>query len=220
MVIRVENAEGLSLAQMQAVLEASESMRFAGGCKKELYAWVQGVLVQGEYARQGRQARGVVRAYLCKTTGKSMPQIARLIRQYRQTGEVRAVAYRRRRFAQVYTEADVRLLAQVDRAHERLSGPATRRILAREYQDYGRTEYARLAGISPAHLYNLRKRPDYRKVAAYQESIRAAAHGVSFGLAKTVFNDVLRSNASMIGKTMARSGLSSSAWRRGTLCCL
>jgi len=39
-------------------------------------------------------------------------------------GEVRAVAYRGRRFARVYTEADVRLLAQVDRAHERLSGPA------------------------------------------------------------------------------------------------
>jgi hypothetical protein len=44
-------------------------------------------LVQGEYARQGRQARGVVRAYLCKMTGKSMPQITRLIRQYRQTGD-------------------------------------------------------------------------------------------------------------------------------------
>ena len=65
------------------------------------------MLVQGEYARQGRQARGVVRAYVRKMTGKSMPRITRLIRQYRQTGEVRAVAYRRRRFAQVYTEADV-----------------------------------------------------------------------------------------------------------------
>ena len=179
MVIRMENAEGLSLAQMQAVVEASEAVRFAGGSRKEIYAWVQRVLVQGEYARQNRQARGVVRAYVCKMTGKSMPQITRLIRQYRQTGEVRAVAYRRRRFAQVYTEADVRLLAQVDRAHERLSGPATRRILAREYQVYGRTEYARLAGISVAHLYNLRQRPDYRKAAAYQESTRAAV--VSIG---------------------------------------
>src|ERR1700691_4828225 len=118
MVIRVENAEGLSLAQMQAVLEASESMRFAGGCKKELYAWVQDVLVQGEYARQGRQARGVVRAYLCKMTGKSMPQIARLIRQYRQTGEVRAVAYRRRRSAQVYTEAGGGILGEGGRGSE------------------------------------------------------------------------------------------------------
>src|SRR5580700_2113808 len=160
MLIRMENAEGLSLAQMQAVLQASEEVRFVGQKRAQIYAWVQRTLVEGEYQRQGRKARGVVRAYLVKMTGKSMPQITRLIRQYRQTGEVRAVAYRRRRFVQVYTEADVRLLAQVDRAHERLSGPATRRILEREYEVYGRAEYARLAGISAAHLYNLRKRPD------------------------------------------------------------
>jgi hypothetical protein len=179
MIIRMENAEGLSLAQMQAIVEANEEVRFAGGQRKEIYEWVQRVLVQGEYARQGRKARGVVRAYLSKMTGKSMPQITRLIRQYRQTGEVRAVEYRRRRFAKVFTEADVRLLAQVDRAHERLSGPATRRILAREYQTYGRREYVRLAEISVAHLYNLRQRPDYRKAAAYHESTHPAA--VSIG---------------------------------------
>ena len=171
----MENGEGLSLAQMQAVVEASEEVRFAGESRKEIYAWVQRVLVQGEYARQGRKARGVMRAYLCRMTGRSMPQITRLIRQYRQTGEVRAVVYRRRRFARVYTEADVRLLAQVDRAHARLSGPATRRILEREYQVYRRTEYARLAGISVAHLYNLRRRAEYRKAAVYQESTRPAA---------------------------------------------
>src|SRR5580658_3887080 len=86
MIIRMENAEGLSLAQMQAIVHASEEVRFAGGQRKEVYEWVQRALVQGEYARQGRQARGVVRAYLCKMTGKSVPQITRLIRQYRQTG--------------------------------------------------------------------------------------------------------------------------------------
>jgi len=171
----MENAEGLSLAQMQAIVQASEEVHFAGKQRGEIYEWVQRVLVRGEYARQGRQARGVVRAYLRKMTGKSMPQITRLVRQYQQRGEVRAVEYRRRRFAKVYTEADVRLLAEVDRAHERLSGPATRRILAREYREYGRPEYVRLAEISVAHLYNLRKRPDYRKAAAYYESTRPAA---------------------------------------------
>jgi len=179
MVIRMENAEELSLAQMQAMVEASQEVHFAGGQRREIYEWVQRVLVQGEYARQGRKARGVMRAYLSKMTGKSMAQITRLIRQYRQTGAVRAVAYRRRRFARVYTAADVRLLAEADRAHERLSGPATRRILAREYQEYGRQEYARLAQISVGHLYNLRKRADYRKAAAYYQRTRPAV--VSIG---------------------------------------
>jgi transposase InsO family protein len=133
------------------------------------------VLVHQEYAAQGKKARGVVRAYLAKMTGRSMPQITRLIGKYRKTGRVRAVGYRRRRFSKVYTDGDVALLAKVDRAHERLSGPATRRILEREYREYGHREYARLAQISVAHLYNLRRRPDYRKQVACYESTRPTA---------------------------------------------
>ena len=43
--------------------------------------------------------------------------------------------------------ADVELLAAVDEAHETLSGPATRKILEREYQQYQQREYERLAGM-------------------------------------------------------------------------
>src|ERR1022692_1184040 len=131
MIIRMENAEGLSLPQMEALLETSQEVRFAAKGRKEIYEWVERVervLVRQEYAMQGKRTRGVVRAYLAKMTGKSLPQITRLVRQYRETGQVRARIYRRRKFVRVYTEADVRLLAKVDRAHERLSGPATRRI--------------------------------------------------------------------------------------------
>jgi hypothetical protein len=62
-----------------------------------------------------------------------------------------------------YTRAGLELLAAVDEAHETLSGPATRRILQREYRDYGKPEYERLAAISVSHLYNLRQRPRYRE---------------------------------------------------------
>ncbi len=44
-------------------------------------------------------------------------------------------------------------LAAVDEAHETLSGPATRKILEREYQQYQQREYERLAGISVAQIY-------------------------------------------------------------------
>jgi transposase InsO family protein len=172
MIIRMEGAEVLSVAQMQAWLEASQEARFVAQGRKEAYAWVERVLVQREYGSQDRKDRGVVRDYLAKMTGKSVPQITRLVGQYLETGQVRAVDYRRRRFVRVYTEADVRLLAQVDRAHQRLSGPATRRILEREVEVYGHQEYARLAKISVGHLYNLRKRPDYRKQAACYEATR------------------------------------------------
>ena len=38
-----------------------------------------------------------------------------------------------------------------------LSGPATKRILQRESEQFGKAEYARLAKISVGHLYNLRR---------------------------------------------------------------
>ena len=87
----------------------------------------------------------------------SRAQVTRLIGRYTASGRVGGKVYRRQRFPQRYTLADVELLAAVDEAHETLSGPATRRILEREYQQYGKQEYARLASISVAHLYNLRQ---------------------------------------------------------------
>ena len=45
-----------------------------------------------------------------------------------------------------------------------MSGPATRRILEREYLQYGKPEYERLSTISVAHLYNLRQQPRYREL--------------------------------------------------------
>ena len=49
------------------------------------------------------------------------------------------------------------------KAHETLSGPATRRILEREFRQYGKPEFERLAAISNGHLYNLRRTPRYRQ---------------------------------------------------------
>jgi transposase len=168
----MENAEDLSLPQMAALLGTSQEVQFAAKGRREVYEWVEQVLVRQEYALQGKKTKGVVRAYLAKMTGKSLPQITRLVRQYRETGQVRGQDYRRRRFVRLCTEADVRLLAKVDRAHQRLSGPATRRILEREVGVYGHQEYVRLAQISVGHLYNLRKRPDYRKQVALYEVTR------------------------------------------------
>lgn len=54
------------------------------------------------------------------------------------------------------------LLAEVDAAHEELSGPAKRRILEREFQVFGKPEYQTLAAISVSHIYNLRRCQTYR----------------------------------------------------------
>ena len=159
----MHEAEKLSLEAIGRFVEASEEIRFESRNREQVYGWVEQVLIQQEYARQGKAARGLVRRYVEKMTGMSRAQVTRLIALYTASGRVRPTVYRRRRFPERYTRADVELLAAVDEAHETLSGPATGRILEREVQLYGRQEYARLAGISVAHLYNLRNSQRYRE---------------------------------------------------------
>jgi transposase InsO family protein len=172
MQLQMQNAEELSPGQISEFLRASYGIEFSGQNRAERYGWTQRVLVAQEYASQGKKQRGQIRGYISKISGLSMPQVARLIRMYRASGKVEAKVYRRRRFARKYTAVDVGLLAAVDRAHERLSGPATRRILQREFEQYGKGEYERLAGISAGHLYNLRNSVGYRKQAAIFEPTR------------------------------------------------
>ena len=159
----MQQAEKLSLEQIRAFLEASEEVHFEGQKREEIYGWISRTLQVHSYGQQSRGNRGLLRRYVEKLTGLSRAQVTRLIGRYLNGGEVKERSYRRHRFRQRYTRADIELLAAVDEAHETLSGPATRRILEREYGEYGKPEYERLAGISVAHLYNLRKQRRYRE---------------------------------------------------------
>ena len=131
-------------------------------------------LRQQHYPQRGRKARGLLRRYLEKMTGLSRAQVTRLIAHYRAHGGAPARSLPAAPLPQRYTRADIELLATVDEAHETLSGPATRRILEREYQHYGKQDYQRLASISVAHLYNLRHQSRYRHATELQQD---QAHG-------------------------------------------
>ena len=151
---------------MRRLLEGSEEVVFQGQGRKEIYAWIQVILRQRKYGECDRSDKGLIRRFLGKMSGLSVPQITRLIRQHRRDGEIVTRAGKRRRFPTKYTAQDVTLLAEVDRAHQRLSGPATRCILQREFQIFRRQPFQRLAGLSVSHLYNLRRSAAYRRQAA------------------------------------------------------
>jgi transposase InsO family protein len=165
----MDDSEAGSLEQIRAFLSGSGEVRFAGQGREEVYGWVEKTLVRQQYAGLNRPGKGLVRSYIARMTGLSRAQVTRLITAYGKTGRVTAVAYQRTKFATRYTAADLDLLAYVDKAHGNLSGPATRRILEREYDEYGQAAYQRLAAISVAHLYRLRNSEGYRKRnASYQ----------------------------------------------------
>jgi hypothetical protein len=166
----VREAEKLSLEAIGRFVEASEEIRFESENRQQVYGWVEQVLVEQPYAQRGKAARGQVGAALHREddgdqrfAGDAADRTVHGHRPGAARGQVRPTVYRRRSFPRRYTRADIELPASVDEAPETLSGPATRRILERERQLHGKQEYTRLAAISVAHPYNLRRSRRYRE---------------------------------------------------------
>jgi len=174
MTVMVSDSRAMTIEEMAAVLGSSGTLSFRGEAREETYAWVETTLRKYRYSSLSRAGKGLVRRYVGKMTGYSPAQISRLIAQYRSTGRVRLPKYQRRRFPTKYTREDQALLAEVDNAHDRLSGPATQAILRQEYAVFGRKEFARLSAISVAHLYRL---PGVRLPPAERDRPQDPAHG-------------------------------------------
>ena len=165
----MEGGEKLSLEQIRAFLTTSQDVQFEGKGRREIYGFIGQVLRYHDYERVGRRSKGLLKQYLAKMTGMSRAQLTRLIGTYQQGLPVEPCLYRREKFTAQYTAADIELLAQTDEAHESMSGPATQKILYREFYEFGNKKYERLANISSAHLYRLRKTRTYRnRFMSYQ----------------------------------------------------
>jgi transposase InsO family protein len=159
----MKNGEHLSLEQMWAFLDGNEEIAFRAPNRKDLYEWTQATLCAQDYMSLHRSSKGLVKRYISKLTGLSRAQLTRLIAQYVASGVVQTRRGLGKRYTAHYTPADIALLAEVDEAHETLSGPATRKLLYRGYYEFADARYERLADISSAHIYNLRKRRSYRE---------------------------------------------------------
>jgi hypothetical protein len=158
----MKDARVMSMEELQVFLNSSGNLKFNGYSRPETYAWIEKTLRQYKYLARPRAEKGLLRRYLQKMTGLSPAQLTRLINQFRCSRQVRVRPYQRHRFPTKFTLGDQLLLVEVDDAHERLSGPATRAILKREYELFGHQEFKRLSTILVAHLYRLRQSSFYR----------------------------------------------------------
>ena len=169
----MEAGEKPSLEQIRAFVKGTDGVRFEGTDRRQVYEFVERTLREQGYKEQSRRVKGLLRSYLGRMTGLGRAQVTRLIGGFLKHKEVRQKAYRRNRFARRYTRADIELLARVDEAHETLSGPATQKILYREFHEFGHKDYERLWSISPAHIYNLRRSRTYRQRRVRYDKTRA-----------------------------------------------
>jgi len=158
----MDDKELRTLEQVKQFLDSSQVIEFRGINLKEKYYWTKEVLKRFKYQWLKKAGKGVIREYIEKVTGYSRAQVNRLIRRYGESGEIKPTEYQRHRFPRKYTVREVGLLAMTDEIHGFLSGPATKKVMEREYRIYGNVEFQNLAEISVSQIYNLRRSRSYR----------------------------------------------------------
>jgi hypothetical protein len=139
MVINMDEAQLLTIAQLQEFLDVTPEVSFsgaAGGADTQRYEHISRVLKRFDYLQRNKRERGVVLAYLRRTSGYSRPQITRLVARW-EGNRLAAVPLAKRYraptvpFARKYTQTDVQLLVEMDRANEDVCGPAAAHLLHR-----------------------------------------------------------------------------------------
>lgn len=162
-----------SIAQIREFIKVAKDIEFRGASRKEKYQWIEEIVTKFRYFSLGKKERGVIRSYLMKMTGYSGSQITRLISKKKKTGKVVVNSTRRHTFSKVYTPDDTALLIETDKAHGRLSGPATKRVFLREHDTFGNKRYGNLKNISVSHIYNLRGTRQYKSNTLFFEKTKS-----------------------------------------------
>ena len=153
-----------TIAAIERFLAGTQDVAFSVATnKKARYSWVQKTLVQHRYLMLSKADKGTITRYLMKVTDYSAAQIKRLIQQYAKSGVVKVKLAQRNGFKRTYTDADVRLLARMDKLHEQPSGAVLKKLCERAFKRFGQSEYQRIAAISVSHLYNLRASKTYQR---------------------------------------------------------
>jgi transposase InsO family protein len=175
----MDDSQMSTLEQVRDFLEGTGPVGIKISAKVERYAWARRTLVRFGYLTLGRSDRGVLLQYLFRVSGYSRAQVNRLVQQYRQTGEIELRRCTTNGFVSKYTRDDILLLVGLDELHGTLSGPAAKKLCERAYHVFAEEEYARLAGISVSHLYNLRRSEPYLRTRRHFEETHPS--GVRIG---------------------------------------
>ena len=165
MVIDMNLLKLKTIAQLRQFLDSTQALEFATlADTTACYAHVAQTIQRLSYASLSRADRSVVLRYLERTSGYSSAQVKRLVCRVLH-GEVlqRRYVAPTTAYAKRFTDQDIALLAQTDRAFDTLSGAATTHVLWRQWHVYGDARFERLSTISVSHLYNLRSSVRYER---------------------------------------------------------
>lgn len=151
----------LSISQLKEFSKLNPGISFEAWDKQERNEWIEKTLFKFGYFKLKKKDRHVVKQYILKLTGLSNSQLKKLIAKKKRFGKIFQSSTKRNTFPKKYWPEDVARLLETDNAHSRLSGPATKKILTREYEIFNKENYQNISRISVAHIYNLRETRQY-----------------------------------------------------------
>lgn len=178
MTITMNDSRLNSIDDINQFLQSTQEIFFARISRAQTYQWIEQTLIKLSYMGLPKAEKSIVKQYIAKITKYSRAQITRLIARYVSSGCVPEVPYDRNSFTKLYSDCDIKLLAQTDELHDFPNGAALKKILSSMAQSD--RAFNNIAQISVAHIYNLRRSTAYKRTTKKYDKTKPAQ--VSIGL--------------------------------------
>lgn len=151
-----------NVSEVQQFLTSSKMMVLKADTINEKYKFINKTVRQFKYSTLSRKDRHIVLLYLKKVTGYKKAQILRLLKRSLNR-DLKRTFYVRHNPNVIYGVKDIKLLETTDALHRRLNSTATKEILRREAELFGREQFNHIAQVSASHINNLRHSDIYRQ---------------------------------------------------------
>lgn len=163
MQITMDDSRLINISQLKGFLEGTQKLALFvdEDDVDSKYQFISDVVKRLKYNKLSKKEKRVVIQYLRKLTGYKSTQLYRLVSRAIM-GKLKRKVYRRINTYKKYKATDIKLLEETDGLHLRLNTIATKEILRREIEVFGKTKFTNIAKISTSHIHNLRNHPIYQ----------------------------------------------------------
>lgn len=149
-----------SIDQVKNFLKTNKASNFSIEivANKDKYEFIKTTFWKLGYNCLSKKEKHFTLLYLKFFTNYSVSHLKRLSHKWRTGVLYYNPIKQKNKFSQKYFPVDIALLIKTDVLHDCVSGEATRKILWREYNKFGKVEYATISQISSSHIYNIRNK--------------------------------------------------------------
>jgi len=163
--ITMQNPTALTLADIKEFVKSPTAISFKSNSKEERNQWIEDILHQHKYLHCLKPDKTIIKQYIQTMTGLSRSQLTKTIADYRKRGTLKPKEYKRHKFPKKYDLKEIALLADIDNAHDCLSGPATKQIIKDDCEMFDEIKYGKIKDLSVSHMYRLRGTRRYHEKA-------------------------------------------------------